>query len=98
MTDDRDLSWETFAEDLEAALQEDEGSSQKASSGTPGKTLSSALRQHERAIDRTMQAIDTVIGQLHDVTAQPAAKDGQDGAPAQPRQQVAGPAHRAAPT
>ncbi|TIX40227.1 MAG: hypothetical protein E5V40_14115, partial [Mesorhizobium sp.] len=63
MTDDRDLSWETFAEDLEATLQEDEQASPKTGSEMPRKTLSSALLQHERAIDRTIEAIDTVVGE-----------------------------------
>ncbi len=74
MTDERDLAWETFAEDLEAALQEGDQAPQNASSAAPRKTLSNALRQHERAIDRTIKAIDTVVDQLHDVAAQPAAK------------------------
>ncbi len=76
MSDDRDLSWETFAEDLEAALQEGDQAPQGQSS--TDKTLSNALRQHERAIDRTIKAIDNVVGQLHDVAAQPAAKVEQD--------------------
>lgn len=90
MTDDeRDLSWETFAEDLEAALQEDDQGSPKPSSDMPRKTLSSALRQHERAIDRTMKSIDNVVGQLHDVAAHPGAKTGQDGVAPQARAQTA---------
>ena len=78
MTDDRDLSWDTFAEDLEAAMQGDDQKSPRENSEIPRKTLSSALEQHERAIDRTMKAIDNVVGQLRDVVAHPEAKPGQD--------------------
>src|SRR5262245_61152723 len=76
MNDERDLSWDTFAEDLEAALGRDE--QEPSAPATPGKTLSSALRQHERAMDRTMEAIDNVVGQLRDVVAHPETKPGQD--------------------
>ncbi|TIO52845.1 MAG: type I secretion system permease/ATPase [Mesorhizobium sp.] len=78
MTDDRDLPWDTFAEDLEAAMQEDDQGSPGASSEMPRRTLSSALQQHERAIDRTMKPIDNVVGQLHDVVARPEVRVGQD--------------------
>lgn len=76
MSDDRDLSWDKLAEDLEAAMHEDDQGS--SSSAMPRQTLSNALRQHERAIDQTMKAIDKVVDQLHDVAAHPAAKTGQD--------------------
>lgn len=96
MTDDRDLSWETFAEDLEATLHEDEQASPKTGSEMPRKTLSSALLQHERAIDRTIEAIDTVVGELHNVVAHAGTKDR---APAQPGSQTVETARpRAVPT
>jgi ATP-binding cassette subfamily C protein len=75
MTDERDIAWNTFAEDLEAALDNDD--QQPSASSMPGKTLSNALRQHERAIDRTIEAIDNVVDQLHGAAARPEVKAGQ---------------------
>ncbi|WP_210214030.1 hypothetical protein, partial [Mesorhizobium sp. M4B.F.Ca.ET.019.03.1.1] len=75
---------------------EDEQASPKTGSEMPRKTLSSALLQHERAIDRTIEAIDTVVGELHNVVAHAGTKDR---APAQPGSQTVETARpRAVPT
>ncbi|AZO09633.1 MULTISPECIES: type I secretion system permease/ATPase [unclassified Mesorhizobium] len=75
MTDDRDLSWESFSQDLEADMQQEgQRASRKPASTTLHKTLASALEQDERAIERTIKAIDTVVGQLHEVADCPQAR------------------------
>lgn len=74
MTDDRDLCWDPFAEDLEAGPQEDGQGSPKPSSATSRETLSNALQQREQAIGRTIGAIGSVVDQRHDVVNHPEAK------------------------
>jgi len=77
MTDDRELCWDPFADELEAVL-EAERESPKPRSATPRSTQSDVLQRPERAVDRTVEAIDTIFGQLHDIASQAAAKAGQD--------------------
>ncbi|RWE30097.1 MAG: type I secretion system permease/ATPase [Mesorhizobium sp.] len=97
MTDDRDLSWESFSQDLEADMQqEDQRASRKPASTTLHKTLASALEQDEQAIEQTIKAIDTVVGQLHEVAACPQARSA-GAAPAGTASLAARPAPAAGP-
>ena len=74
MTDDRDQSWRAFDDEPTEERLEDEPRWEPSTNSETGKTLSRVLRRHEKAIDRTLAAIDNAIDDLRDAAGRVTAR------------------------
>ena len=84
MTDDRDQSWRAFDDEPTEERLEDEPRWEPSTNSETGKTLSRVLRRHEKAIDRTLAAIDNAIDDLRDAAGESPQEQKSDPGPAFP--------------